>query len=304
MNRLIAGCVVLVFHAAPVSAQNQIDHAGDAPGGHGVTVFSAQPSLPLEGENRAGSGPAGGVGAFMLGRQYDLQSLDRPDLGGAWQNIGDGRGRMDGTVRSYRSHGRTFSTGGSWTVDTLGGDPVADRAWGLSLGADFGNVSLRAAHQNLHVAQVHIYDRTGTTMEAKNSIVALNLRTGWGTAYAAYSMSRGWGNSPLYNPDNPYGAGIAGTSSTDSRDLLAGVAVPLGRSLTFLASVIHKNDRDLANRDANQLALGASYVMSRKTDFYAAVSHTVITNGAGVLMDGAARPSGSSAINIGMRHAF
>jgi predicted porin len=141
-------------------------------------------------------------------------------------------------------------------------------------------------------------------MDAKNSLIAANLRMRWGTAYAAYAANRGWGSSPLYNPDNPYGAGVASTSSTDSRDTLMGVAVPLSHATTFLASFIHKNDRDLANRDANQFAVGASYVVSRKTDFYAAISHTITTNGNGLLVGGAAHPSGSSAVNVGMRHAF
>jgi predicted porin len=50
--------------------------------------------------------------------------------------------------------------------------------------------------------------------------------------------------------------------------------------------------------------VGASYVVSRKTDFYAAISHTITTNGNGLLIGGAAHPSGSSAVNVGMRHAF
>jgi len=304
MNRLIVACVALVCHAAPASAQNQA--------GHGVAVFSGEAATPLPAQERDdAAGLATGAGAFTLGRQYDLEYLTRPDVAdvahGAPARDADGRTsaarRADG-VRYFRSRGRTLSSDASFTVDTLGGNAVADRAWGLSVGADFGGVSVRAAHQNRHVAQVHLYDLTGATMDAKNSIVAVNVRNRWGTAYAAYSMSRGWGSSPLYNPDNPYGAGVASTSSTDSRDALVGVAVPVTRSMTFLASVIHKNDRDPANRDANQLAVGASYVLSRKTDFYAALSHTVTTNGAGILVGGAARPAGSSAINVGMRHAF
>ena len=216
------------------------------------------------------------------------------------------RGRMpvDSSVRYYNTRFKHLSTGASYTIDTLGGDPMADRAWGMTIGFDYGPVSLRAAHQNRHVAQVHLYDLAGSNMDAKNSLIAANLRTRWGTAYAAYSANRGWGSSPLYNPDNPYGAGVASTSSTDSRDTLVGVAVPMTRSTTFLASFIHKNDRDLANRDANQFAIGASYVVSRSTDFYAAFSRTVNTNGTGILIGGAARPSGSSAVNVGMRHAF
>jgi predicted porin len=174
----------------------------------------------------------------------------------------------------------------------------------MTVGVDMGVVSLRAAHQNRHVAQVHLYDLAGSNMDAKNSLIAANLRMRWGTAYAAYAANRGWGGSPLYNPDNPYGAGVASTSSTDSRDTIVGVAVPMTRATTFLASFIHKNDRDLANRDADQFAVGASYVVSRKTDFYAALSHTVTTNGNGVLIGGASRLNGSSAVNVGMRHAF
>jgi predicted porin len=211
---------------------------------------------------------------------------------------------VEGGVRYFSSRFKHLSTGASWTVDTLGGDPMADRAWGMTVGWDYGALSLRAAHQNRHVAQVHLYDLAGNNMDAKNSLIAANFRTRWGTAYAAYAANRGWGSSPLYNPDNPYGAGVASTSSTDSRDTLFGVAVPMTRSTTFLASFIHKNDRDPANRDANQFAFGASYVVSRNTDFYAAFSRTVNTSGAGIPINDAARARGSSAVNVGMRQAF
>ena len=100
------------------------------------------------------------------------------------------------------------------------------------------------------------------------------------------------------------GGGVAPPSKPDRRDTLVGRAGPLTRSPTFLVSFTRNNDRDPANRDANQFAVGASYVVSRKTDFYAAFSHTVNTSGTGILINGAAHPSGSSAINIGMRHAF
>jgi predicted porin len=252
-------------------------------------------------------GDRNGTGGFTLGHQYNLEFLALPDVGDPFHAgtlVSRSGMPVERGVRYFSSRSKHVSTGSSWTIDTLGGDPMADRAWGMSIGYDYGMLSLRAAHQNRHVAQVHLYDLAGNNLDAKNSLIAANLRTRWGTAYAAYSANRGWGSSPLYNPDNPYGAGVASTSSTDSRDTLVGVAMPLTRSTTFLASFIHKNDRDLANRDANQYAVGASYVVSRGTDFYAAYSRTVNTNGTGILIGGAARPSGSSAVNVGMRHAF
>jgi predicted porin len=297
--------------------------SSDAAGGHDVAVFTGVPSRSrsvdwstparrVYGRLDARS-PFGDVEGFILGRQYNLEYLSLADVGdpfhrgtaGRASNLVEPNGmRADSNVRYFSSRADGLSAGSSWTVDTLGGNPLGDRAWGMAVGIDLGAFSLRAAHQNRHVAQVHLYDLAGANMDAKNSLIAANLRMRWGTAYAAYAANRGWGSSPLYNPDNPYGAGVASTSSTNSRDILAGVAVPLTRATTFLASFIHKNDRDLANRDANQFAVGASYVVSRKTDFYAAISRTITTDGNGLLIGGAAHPSGSSAVNIGMRHAF
>jgi predicted porin len=331
MNKSLVACFALGTCATFASAQDRNvapaaagpEIADEAPGGHGIAVFTRQPDAASDGEWLASPqtsraridefGPGTGVGGFTLGRQYNLEYLTRPDVGDPRHAAIGGRdadpGRPgaaagDSDVRYYSSRANGISTGSSWTVDSLGGRPQGDRAWGMSLGVDVGPLSLRAAHQSRRAARVRLYDTLGSSMDTRNSIVAANLRMGGATAYAAYSTNRGWGGSPLYNPDNPYGAGVASTTSTNSRDTLFGMAVPLSRSTTFLTSFIHKNDRDLANRDANQVAVGASYVLSRKTDFYAALSHTVITSGAGILISGAAHPSGSSALNVGMRHAF
>jgi predicted porin len=333
MNKAFVAGIVLgassTFACAQDTRETHSALPGDAPGGHGVAVFTGQPEAkppsphPTPGADWSTSsrrsylgglrGAGIGEGGMVLGRQYNMEYLTRADVGDPFHSGTAGRAsnlvNPDGSlvesgVRYYSNRMDHISTGSSWTVDTLGGGSgMADRAWGMTVGAEFGAFSLRAAHQNRHVAQVQLYNLTGNNLDAKNSIVAANYRTRWGTAYAAYAASRGWVSSPLYNPDNPYGAGVANTSSTNSRDTIAGVAVPLTRSTTFLASFIHKNDRDLANRDANQFALGASYVVSRKTDFYAALSHTVNTNGNGVMVH-SVRANGSSAVNVGMRHAF
>ncbi|MFP5392793.1 MAG: porin [Gammaproteobacteria bacterium] len=176
------------------------------------------------------------------------------------------------------------------------------RAWGISVGFERGIFGLRVAHQNRNVAKVIPTLYVGNRLDAKNSTIAANLKLGVAKVYAAYSANRGWGSSPLWNPDNPYGAMMASTPSTNSRDILVGMAVPYGRATTLLASFVRKNDRDLANRDADQFALGATYAVSRKMDFYAAYSHTQFRPGmAGIPVDST---RGSSALNIGMRHAF
>ncbi|UUZ55254.1 hypothetical protein LP419_05555 [Massilia sp. H-1] len=104
-----------------------------------------------------------------------------------------------------------------------------NRAWGLSVGIKTGLLTLRAAHQNKSVGKIASAMPLGNSIDAKNSIIAANIDIGRVKAYTAYSASRGWGSSPLWNPDNPYGAAMAATPSTDSRDVLVGVAV-LGRA--------------------------------------------------------------------------
>ena len=180
-----------------------------------------------------------------------------------------------------------------------------NRAWGISVGLQGGPVTFRIAHQNKNVARVAPSMPLGNRIDAKNSIIAAHVDLGPMKAYTAYSANRGWGSSPLWNPDNPYGAAMASTPSTDSRDVLVGLAMPISRQTTLLTSFIRKNDRDLANRDADQIAFGATYAKSRRTDFYAAYSHTQIRHGGSELAGIPIVTRGnSSALNLGMRHSF
>lgn len=179
-----------------------------------------------------------------------------------------------------------------------------NRAWGLSVGIKTGPLTLRAAHQNKSVGKIAPAMPLGNSIDAKNSIIAANIDIGRVKAYTAYSASRGWGSSPLWNPDNPYGAAMAATPSTDSRDVLVGVAVPAGRHTTLLASFVRKNDRDLSNRDADQLALGGTYTVSRTTDFYAAYSRIRMRNSIDTPLGRQGAGNGFSAVNVGMRRSF
>ncbi len=215
-------------------------------------------------------------------------------------------GSADSATRVFGFPGKrmgldNLSTSRTYGLADVDNDALNHRAWGISVGFEHGLFGLRIAHQNKSVANVAPAMSLGNRIDAKNSTIAANLNIGVAKIYAAYSASRGWGSSPLWNPDNPYGAMLASTPSTDSRDVLVGAAVPYGAT-TFLASFVRKNDRDPANRDADQFAFGATYSISHSTDFYAAYSHTQFRKGmVGIPVDNA---KGSSALNIGMRHAF
>jgi len=246
----------------------------------------------------------GQQGTLTIGRQYNLDYTTLNDVGDpfhgglAAQSAPRGE-RADDSVAYEGRFANGLTTGAKWGKGDVDGSP-SGRAWGMSVGINLGPLNIRAAHQNRNVAKVTRYDQVDISMAAKNSIVAANMRFGWGTAYTAYSASRGWGNSPLFNPDNPYGAGIASTRTTDSRDVLMGVAVPVSHSTTLLASYIRRNDRDPANNDARQLAVGATYAVSRSMDFYAAYSR--IQHLAGVNVG--VKPGNGASLNVGMRRAF
>jgi predicted porin len=255
--------------------------------------------------------------AGIVSRQHKLEYLALTDVGDLFKggmagrpsnsfgnfvgNFGDNSGRqIDNSINLNSREVHGVPAGASYEAGARARDPAANRAWGLSVGFEQGPLTIRVAHQNRNVAPVAPAMPMGNNMDAKNSILAANVRVGSATAYAAYSANRGWGSSPLFNPDNPYSASMASTPSTDSRDVLVGLALPFG-STTLLASYIRKNDRDLSNRDADQVALGASYSLSRRTDFYASYSRITNRNGAGYTVGNG---SGSSALNLGMRHGF
>jgi predicted porin len=337
MKMSIVACAVLGLSAACASAQESGASTGSAsavvlkeagctagceasPGEAGGTRSSAPAQHGNPAGNHVGDGPAiftvetsheadqrraGESQALTVGRQYSLEFLALTDVGDPFHGglAGSGTGaagarRLDDSV-SYQSQYKGFTAGSSWGKGDIDGSP-SGRAWGMTVGFNAGPVTIRAAHQNRNVAKITRYDQVGISMAAKNSIIAANMRFGWGTAYAAYSASRGWGSSPLFNPDNPYGAGITTIASTNSRDVLVGVAVPLSRATTLLASYIRKNDRDPANRDARQMAVGATYSVSRSMDFYAAYSHIRHLSG----VQAANARTGGGAINVGMRRAF
>jgi predicted porin len=262
---------------------------------------------------RAFVGLAGEFGAITIGRQYNLQYLALADVadpfkggmsGNAGNLIGGGR-RVDNSIQYFGALARGISAGASYAYKEQVDTSPAGRAWGMTVGIEAGPLTVRAAHQNLSAVRVQLNSKTANDTASRNSILAANLRLGWGTAYTAYSLSRGWASSPLFNPDNPYGAGLARTASTNSRDVLFGMAVPVGPRTTLLASWIQKDDRDPANQDARQVAFGASHALSRRTDFYAAYSRIQNRNGAGYTVGNAsAHGNGNAAINVGMRHAF
>ena len=255
----------------------------------------------------------GPLGAVTLGRQYNLVYETLTDVadpfhggmaGSAANLVGYTNQRYDNTIKYQSPRSR-----GGWTgaaIYSFGESPYnskVNRAYGATIGYANGAVTLRVSHQR----KDNLLDASGTTppvdQSASNTLVAANVNFGRVVGYAAYGHSRGDGSSP-WDMSNPYGAVAQSTPSNNSRDVLVGVAVPMGAT-TWLASYIHKDDRSGANRDANQIAVGASYALSRRTDFYASFARIQNRNGAGYTVGNASAPGrGDRAVTVGLRHAF
>ena len=256
----------------------------------------------------------GPLGVVTLGRQYNLvyetlTDVADPFHGGTAGNAGNLVGynarRYDNTIK-YKSPRSRSGIIGSMTY-SLGESQFnskANRAYGATIGYEGSKAHIRVSHQR----KENTLDATGASPEldstARNTLVAANYDFGRFIGYAAYGHSKG-DISSQWSEANPYGLVGQRDLYTNSRDALVGVAVPLGGATTLLASYIRKDDRGAADRDANQLAIGASYAFSKRTDVYAAFSKIHNRNGAGYTAGNAtSRGSGDRAINVGFRHAF
>lgn len=168
------------------------------------------------------------------------------------------------------------------------GDNSALRAVSGALGYDAGPLVLRLAYHNVN-------DATAAN-SAKETLLGTKYDFGMATVHVAYAINKG------------VTAGGSNIVQADTRDTLVGVSVPFGAS-TFLASYIQKKDKSAAGNDAKQYALGYTYALSKRTNLYTSYAHinnTVANNVAGFYTAGNATDAGtgSSSINVGVRHTF
>ena len=266
------------------------------------TLFGRQAFVGLDGK----------LGALTLGRQYNplylaLTEVADPFKGGT---AGSAANLVGYTVKRYNNsvryasptmHG--LSAMAIYSFGEAAFSSAANRAYGATLGYGDGPVTLRLSHQRKNNFLEASATVPAVDNSAKNTLLAANFNFGAGTAYAAYGHNKGEGSSP-WDASNPYGALVQSTPSTDSRDVLMGLAVPYGAT-TFMASYIRKDDRNLSDRDANQFAIGISYALSKRTDFYAAYAKIRNKNGAAYTVGNASESGkGDRAFNVGLWHSF
>ncbi|MGO4380814.1 porin [Pseudoduganella sp. RAF53_2] len=251
-------------------------------------------------------------GALTLGRQYNLQYETLADvadpfhagLAGAATNLmGYTTKRYDNSIKYSTPLMRGWNASAIYSFGESAFSTSRNQAYGATVGYTNSLFNVRVAYQKKN----NLLQAEGSTqpvdLSARNSLVAANMNLGIATVYAAFGMNRGVGSSP-WDQNNPYGALVMSSPSHKSNDMLVGLSIPHGAA-TYMVSYIRKDDRTLANMDADQIAVGMTYALSKRSALYAAFAHIKNRNGAPYTVGNATeRGSGNKAINVGFRHAF
>jgi GBP family porin len=180
----------------------------------------------------------------------------------------------------------------------------AGRQLSAALSYTNGPVNARLAYNNRNNDTATGLAPTVERGIGRNSLLAVNYDFNVAKAYFMYGQNKGL-NSIAYPNSTAYTT-TAVPASQDSRDALVGFQVPVaGKTGKVVVSYIHKDDREVANRDANQWALGYLHDISKRTTAYVSYARIDNKNGASFTVGGNTEVgSGDTAFNVGVRHTF
>lgn len=223
-------------------------------------------------------------GAVTLGRQYTPHYLALVDvdpfgagLAGNAANLIPTTLRMNNTIKYTSPAYSGFIGELAYGFGEVPDDNTANSQIGAAIGYTNGPLLVKLAH--------HRIENPTATDHSSNTLLVGK----WDFGIAAASL--GFGETK-------------GTGTIDSREWIIGASAPFGPN-TFLLSYIRNDDRSGTNNDANQWALGYTYAMSKRTNFYASYASISNDNTAGYTVGNASETgTGDKAFNIGIRHTF
>jgi predicted porin len=231
-------------------------------------------------------GLTGHFGAVTLGRQYSPYYKTLRDIGDAFGAVSmAGRAgnlmatntRTDNMVEYVSPVFNGLRADLAYGAGETAGDSAKNRTLGASLGYAAGPLTVQAAY--------HRIDNATATDSVKNTLLAGNYNFGVVTTYLSYAKNEG-------------------TGTAESKDLVAGVAIPLGQGRLLISHVRH-DDRTVANTDAHQWGIGYIYRLSKRTDLYSSYAAIDNQNGAAFKVGNATdKGTGDKAFNLGVRHSF
>lgn len=248
------------------------------------------------------------AGTVTLGRQYTpwyntLSKVADPfavGYAGSAKNLFPSNTRTSNTVLYTSPNFSGFDADVAYTFGEQAESNKIGRKIGASVGYANGPLNARLAYNNTA-------NDTATTEagSGRNWLAAANYDFAVAKAYVAYGVNKGQ-NSAIRNNGNVNAFDYTSAGfSTDSTTALIGATVPVGPAGTVMASVIHVNDKNSANADANQFSLGYSYALSKRTSTYASYAKISNKNNAGYTVGNNSNAgTGDKAFNVGVRHSF
>ncbi|MET0581736.1 MAG: porin [Pseudoxanthomonas sp.] len=244
--------------------------------GQGGTLFGRQAFVGLAGE----------FGTVTVGRQYTPYYKTLRDIGdpfGAVSLAGRSGNLFTTNTRANNMVEYLSPTFGGVKVDLVysageaPGDSTRNRQTGGSVGYAKGPLTIQLAHHRIENATA-----TDTT---KNTLLSGNYKFKPVTVYGSYAVNKGPGPA-------------------DSKDMLAGVAVPFGTNKLLFSHVRH-DDETAADNDASQWGIAYHVQLSKRTDIYVAYAVIDNRNAADFTVGNATDTgTGDKAFNLGVRHNF
>jgi len=252
------------------------------------------------------------AGTLTLGRQYTPMYETLRDVGdpfavgyaGTAKNLFPVAGDLTRTSNSivYQTPAyQGFKGEVSYTLGEQAGNATAGREYGMYVEYANGPLTSRIVYN----ARNNDTATLTTGGIGHNTMFAANYDFQIAKAYFAYSQDKGLNSAALNNATQAF-VGSSTVASTDSTDLLVGATVPVtGTNGTVMASYIKKNDKNVANRDADQWAIGYTYALSKRTSTYVAYAKIKNKNGANYTVgNNSEAGTGDKAFNLGLKHAF
>lgn len=267
------------------------------------TGSSAQGGLAFG--RQAWVGLSGDFGSLNLGRQYTpafiaIDSFDPFGTGMTTGTAGSGTSsfgaahffggpsRVNNAINYNTVSFDGFTGNLFYGVGEVAGNTSGNRYIGLSGAYNAGPVFATLAYTTAQ-------NVTGTNAK-KSILLAGTYDFGVAKAHAAYSTIKDDG---------------VGAAAIDRRVWLLGATVPVSAAGTIVADYIRSTVQNASNANANHLALGYTYSLSKRTNLYTSISRTANdansalgSDDSGATFHPVTPGANVRLVNVGIRHKF
>jgi predicted porin len=220
----------------------------------------------------------------------------------------DNIGRTDNTINYATPNFAGFTAQAAYSFGEATGTTATGRRVGFGLGYVSGPLNVQFGYDKTNAGILTVSAITApavtlaapSTFDSANAFLGAVYNFGVAKLHLAYAHTK---IEPLAGAERSY------------RDGLLGVSIPVGAGTIIGSYIVHQN-RDLDENDAKLIAIGYTYDLSKRTNFY--TGYSVISNDDNVRVGGgvsttngfsgaeqlAANGESVKVFNLGIRHRF